>query len=330
MIHMVALRMRFALDVGDVYAVDHMRLARQLGCVEVIGHGPRPPPGSEVWDFGDLVRMKRHVEDFGLRLDVFEDGPPIEKMMLSLPGHEEQLEHFCKSLENLGAAGIRVIKPQHMPPGWGSVATTSASMPTRGGATSRAFDYELVRNAPLSEYGTVTEEQMWNGLAYFLKGALPTAEQAGVKIALHPDDPPISPIQGFARILRSVEAFDQMLEIVPSENIGLLFCQGCFAEMGADIPAAIRHFGRRGKILFAHFRDVIGVVPRFQEVFHDDGKTDMLAAMQAYYDVGFEGPMRPDHGVATEGDPSGRLSKVMVIGYMKGLAECVEKHTKKT
>jgi mannonate dehydratase len=318
--------MRIALDVGDVYSFEHMRLAKQLGCTDVIGYGPRIAPSSEVWDFGELVRMKRRVEDFGLRLDVLEDGPPIEKIMLGLPGREEQLEHFCKSLENLGAAGIRVIKPQHMPPGWGNVATTSASMPTRGSATSRAFDYELVKNAPLTQYGVVSEEKMWEGLTYFLKGVLPTAEQAGVKIALHPDDPPISPIQGFARILRSIDAFDRMLEIYPSDNIGLLFCQGCFAEMGVDVPAAIRHFGKKRKIFFAHFRDVVGSVPKFQEAFHDDGKTDMLEAMKAYYEVGFEGPMRPDHGPAVEGDPTGKLSKIFAIGYMKGLAECVEKH----
>jgi len=326
MTNMVAIKMRFALDVGDAYSVEHMRLSKQLGCAEVIGYGPRPAHGSEVWDFGELVRMKRRVEDFGLRLDVFEDGPPTDKMMFGLPGRDEQLEHFCKSLENLGAAGIRVIMAQHWPPY--HVGTTSDSMPTRGGATSRAFDYELVKNAPLTEYGMVTEEQRWANLTYFLKGVLPAAEQTGVRIAFHPDDPPISPIRGFARILRSVEAFDRLLDIVPSENIGLLFCQGCFAEMGADIPASIRHFGRRRKIFFAHFRDIVGTVPRFQEVFHDDGKTDMLAAMQAYYEVGFEGPMRPDHGIAVEGDASGRLSKIMAIGYMRGLAECVEKHMK--
>jgi len=86
--------MRIALDVGDVYSFEHMQLAKQLGCTDVIGYGPRIAPSSEVWDFGELVRMKRRVEDFALRLDVLEDGPPIEKIMLGLPGREEQLEHF--------------------------------------------------------------------------------------------------------------------------------------------------------------------------------------------------------------------------------------------
>lgn len=317
--------MRFAITTGrDPYSTENLRTAKQLGCTDIVGRGPILEPGDEVWEFGDMVRIKSRVEDFGLRLDVLEDGPRIEKIMLGLPDRDEQLDNFRTSLRNIAAAGIKVIKPQHMPPNWIKVIRTSDSTPTRGGATSTSFDYELVKNAPPTEYGEYTEEQIWDGLAYFLKGAVPVAEEVGVKISLHPDDPPISPIQGFARILRSVEAFDRMLEIVPSDNIGLLFCQGCFAEMGADIPAAIRHFGSRKKIFFAHFRDVKGAVPAFQEVFHDDGKTDMLEAMRAYHEVGFEGPMRPDHGAAMEGDDSWKTSKIFALGYMRGLSQCVE------
>jgi mannonate dehydratase len=317
--------MRFAITTGrDPYSTENLRTAKQLGCTDIIGRGPILEPGDEVWEFGDLVRIKSRVEDFGLRLDVLEDGPRIEKIMLGLPDRDEQLENFRTSLRNIAAAGIKVIKPQHMPPNWIKVIRTSDSTPTRGGATSTSFDYELVKNAPTTEYGEYTEDQIWDGLAYFLKGAVPVAEEVGVKISLHPDDPPISPIQGFARILRSVEAFDRMLEIVPSDNVGLLFCQGCFAEMGADIPAAIRHFGSRKKIFFVHFRDVKGAVPTFQEVFHDDGKTDMLEAMRAYHEVGFEGPMRPDHGAAMEGDDSWKVSKIFALGYMRGLLQCVE------
>ncbi len=323
-------KMRFAEIFGDCYSTKSLRLVKQLGCTDVIGHGPSNK--GEVWGYQDLVEMKRRVENFGLRLDVLEDGPKIDKIMLGLPGRNEQLENFCKSLENLGRAGIRTIKPQHMPPGWEEIMTTSESR-TRGGAESRVFDFELVKDLPPTKYGVVGEEQTWDNLRYFLEGVLPTAEEADVRVALHPDDPPISPILGFARILRSVEAFDRMLEIYPSKNIGLLFCQGCFSEMGVDIPATIRHFGRMGKIFFAHFRDVLGSVPRFQESFHGEGPTDMLEAMKAYYEAGFEGPIRPDHAPKMEGDElyeEGKpgyylLGKVYALGYMRGLAESIEK-----
>ncbi|MEM2905459.1 MAG: mannonate dehydratase [Candidatus Bathyarchaeia archaeon] len=332
-------RMRFAVILpGGAYKVENLILSRQLGCTDVIGHGPMLPPGSEVWEQGDLAQLKRHVESYGLRLEVLEDGPRIEKIIYNLPGREEQLEHFCKSLENLGKAGIKVIKPQHMPPVPLAIWRTESDKPTRGGATSTAFDYELVKDVPpTTRFGKYEEEDVWKNLAYFLKNVVPTAEEAGVVITFHPDDPPISPIQGFPRILRSVEAFDRMLDIVPSDYVGINFCQGCFAEMGVDVPAAIRHFGRRRKIFFAHFRNVKGTVHSpggFQEIFHDDpsGQVDMFEAMKAYYEVGFMGPMRPDHAPKMEydqliGGQAGyhMLGKVMAIGYMAGLCEAIEK-----
>ncbi len=332
-------RMRFAVVLpSGVYKPENLLLMKQLGCTDVIGHGPSTPPDSEVWEQGDLMQLKSHVENFGLRLEVLEDGPRIHRIIYNLPGKEEQLENFCKSLENLGAAGIRVIKPQHMPPVPNMIWRTESDKPTRGGATSTAFDYDLVKNLPPTvKYGRYTEKQIWKNLGYFLKGVVPTAEQAGVVITFHPDDPPISPIQGFPRILRSVEAFDRLLEMVPSDNVGINFCQGCFAEMGADVPAAIRHFGRKKKIFFAHFRNVKGTVhtPRgFQEIFHDDpdGQIDMFEAMKAYYEIGFEGPMRPDHAPKLTGEEvfGGHegyhvLGKILALGYMKGLAEAIEK-----
>ncbi|OYT49184.1 hypothetical protein B6U79_02365 [Candidatus Bathyarchaeota archaeon ex4484_231] len=190
---------------------------------------------------------------------------------------------------------------------------------------------------PTVKYGKYKEEDLWKNLKCFLENVVPTAEQAGVVITFHPDDPPISPIQGFPRILRSVEAFDRLLELVPSPNVEINFCQGCFAEMGVDVPAAIRHFGRKKKIFFAHFRNVAGSVHTpggFQEIFHDDpsGNVDMFEAMKAYYEVGFEGPMRPDHvpkliGEEVFGGVPGYhvIGKAMALGYMKGLAEAVEK-----
>ena len=332
-------KMRFAVIFpGGTYKPENLILAKQLGCTDVIGHGPRTFGDSEVWEQGDLEQLKRHVENFGLRLEVFEDGPRIHKILYNLPGREEQLENFCKSLENLGAAGIKVIKPQHMPPVPNAIWRTEGDKPTRGGATSTAFDYELVKDVPPTvKYGKYKEEDLWKNLKYFLENVVPTAEQAGVVITFHPDDPPISPIQGFPRILRSVEAFDRLLELVPSPNVGINFCQGCFAEMGVDVPAAIRHFGRKKKIFFAHFRNVAGSVHTpggFQEIFHDDpsGNVDMFEAMKAYYEVGFEGPMRPDHvpkliGEEVFGGVPGYhvIGKAMALGYMKGLAEAVEK-----
>jgi len=332
-------RMRFAVVLPGGHLVPENRtLMRQLGCTDVIGNGPRLRAESEVWEYADIMQDKRQIENDGLRFEVLEDAPRAEKIFWNLEEREEQLENFCKSLENLGDAGVEVVKVQHMPPVPNMIWRTYVDKPTRGGATSSAFDYDDVRDAPpTNRYGTYSEDDVWRNVEYFLKGTLPTAEKAGVKVCFHPDDPPISPIQGFPRILRSIEAFDRLLAIVPSENLGINFCQGCFAEMGADVPSAIHHFGSRKKIYFAHFRNVKGSVNEsggFQEVFHDDptGRVNMFEAMKAYYEVDFEGPMRPDHAPKMQGDElfSGHsgyhvLGKILALGYMKGLAESIEK-----
>jgi mannonate dehydratase len=134
-------------------------------------------------------------------------------------------------------------------------------------------------------------------------------------------------VRGTPRIVTSVEAYDRVLDVYDSEYNGITFCQGNFAAMGADIPAAIRHFGDR--INFVHFRDVDGDADRFVETWHDDGPTDMLAAMRAYEEVGFDGPMRPDHVPTMGGEDNSNpgyhtLGRLFAVGYMTGLLEAVE------
>jgi len=243
---------------------------------------------------------------------------------LGLPGRDEEIEQICEMLTNMGAAGIGVWCYNFMAVfGW---LRTSTSTLTRGGALVTSYDHALMETAPLTEFGTVSEEQLWDNFAYFLERVVPVAERARVKLALHPDDPPISPIRGIARIITSVDALKRAIELVPSEWNGLTFCQGTIATMGADIPAAIRYFGERQKIYFVHFRDIRGTASRFVETFHDDGPTDMLEAMRCYQEIGFDGPIRPDHVPTLEGDDNitpgyttrGRL---YAIGYMRGLME---------
>ena len=338
-------KIKFAVMLpGGYLRPENRKLMVQMGCTDVIGSRPQSisrtrPGNNEVWEYADIIHEKMQVERDGLRLEVLEDAPNAEKIFWNLPGRDEQMEAFCKSLENLGRAGIKVVKVQHMPPIHQMIPRTFIDKPTRGGATSTAFDYNDIKDAPPTEkYGTYSEEQIWENIDYFLKGTLPAAEKAGVVITFHPDDPPISPIQGFPRPLRSVEAFDRLLDLVPSSSIGLNFCQGCFAEMGEDVPAAIRHFGKKKKIFFVHFRNIQGSVHApggFQEIFHDDpdGSIDMFEAMKAYYEIRFDGPMRPDHSPRMEYDDriaGGRpgyllVGKVFGLAYMKGLAESVEK-----
>jgi mannonate dehydratase len=201
-------------------------------------------------------------------------------------------------------------------------------VPARGGALATGFDYELIKNAPLTEYGVVSEETLWASLEYFLDAVVPEAEKAGVKLAMHPDDPPLSPLRGMARIMSSIENYQRLLDMYPSPVNGIALCQGNFTLMTDDLPAVIRRFGKQGKIFFAHFRDVRGTVTKFVETFHDEGKTDMLACMKAYRDIGFDGVVRPDHVPTMEGDSNDNpsyssIGRLFAIGYIKGLREAV-------
>lgn len=319
--------MRIGLVLPEL-SESRLKLARQIGVTDVVTSLPEAQRPGPVWEFGPLLTLRKKIEDAGLTWSVIESMPISDRVKLGLPGRDEDIENWIVSLRNIGAAGIPILCYNWMAGfGW---LRTSFTTRVRGDALSTSYDHALMAKAPLTQYGEVPEEQLWEALGYFLRAVVPVAEEAGIKLALHPDDPPLSPIRGMGRILTSVENFQRVIDLVPSPANGITFCQGCFAEMGADLPAAIRQFGRQGRLFFAHFRNLQGTAERFHEMFHDDGQIDMLAAMRAYHEVGFDGPMRPDHVPTLEGDDNSHpgyslWGRLYAVGYMRGLIEAVEK-----
>lgn len=307
------------------------RLVQQCGIQHVVGvmdfsRGLKVRREELPWSYMSLVHLKTAYESAGFELAVIESRPPLNKAKLGLPGRDEEIKAVSDLIRNMGALNIPVWCYEWMPVfNW---LRTSTTVPSRGGALATGYDHDLMRNAPLTDFGVVTEDQLWDTLRYFLERVVPVAEEANVKLAMHPDDPPLSPIRGLGRIMRSVENFQKLLDLVPSPVNGIALCQGNFTLMTEDLPAVIRHFGRQNKIFFVHFRDVLGTPEKFVETFHDDGKTDMLACMQAYRDMGYEGVCRPDHVPTMEGDsndtPSySSIGRLFAIGYLKGLREAV-------
>ena len=150
------------------------------------------------------------------------------------------------------------------------------------------------------------------------------AEEAGVRIALHPDDPPVpDPLGGAARIVVSIENYKRIFDLGNSSALGMLFCQGCVAEMGTDVEDAIRTVGGLGKIVFVHFRNIRGTPHDFQEVFIDEGDVDMVRAMQTYKEVGYDGPAMLDHTPGIPGDEKARAGHAFANGYIKALIQAV-------
>jgi mannonate dehydratase len=295
-------------------------LARQTGVTSAVGTLP-DVDDHEPWSFEALLELDSRFEEAGLSLDVIESRPPVDDAILGREGRDEQIEVVKQMLRNMGRVGIDVWCYVWMAPL--KVLRTAESVRGRGDSLVTAYDHDRMEAGPEIDEG-VSEAELWENLEYFLEEVVPVAEEADVKLALHPDDPPTGPVRGVDRIVTSVENFQRVLDLHDSRYNGITFCQGNFSAMEADIPAAIRQFGDR--IHFAHFRDVEGGERDFTEVWHDEGPTDMLEAMRAYVDVGFEGPMRPDHVPDMYGEERGNpgyqtKGRLWAVGYMRGLIE---------
>lgn len=332
-------------------------LAKQTGIEYGVFNLPGPQGDTRPWDLELLRQMKERAERAGIDIQVIEDRPPMDAIRLGRDGREEQITHVCELIENMGRLDIPVwcwVWRAHFP----VVRTDEARL--RGGSKGTAYNHSqlgsyldgdyLAKSAP-----SISKESLWENLEYFLERVVPVAEDAGVKLALHPDDPPVDAgIGDTNRIITSTEAYDRVLDIYPSAHNGVCLGQGNFAAMGESIPDIIRRFDE--SVHFVHFRDVAGTAENFRETWHDNGQTDMLAAMEAYSDIGFDGPIRPDHfpevtaggldgrsdtisvpdsaeqyegrrfairetGSSREGLLGGRL---FAIGYMRGLLEQVD------
>lgn len=303
----------------------YLRRAAQIGVSDVVYYDMQTMPQTAE----ELRAARQHVEQFGLNMTVVEGGPPKDQIILHQDGRDGQIEQFKRSLDAMGRAGMNVLCYDWMPSQQG-VIRTNYDYVTRGNAITSSFDLSRFANDELTPRGETSDEQMWDDLEYFLRRVIPAAEAAEVRLAMHPDDPPLSPLQGLSRIMRSPEAFERLFQISPSPANAMTFCQGCFAEMGVDVPTTIRRFADR--IAFVHFRDVAGTAERFHETFHDTGQTNMFAAMRTYNEIDFDGVIRPDHVPLLEGvdrreadEGYTMMGRLFAVGYMRGLMDGVDR-----
>ncbi|SMY08906.1 mannonate dehydratase [Flavimaricola marinus] len=305
----------------------NLTILRQLGVEEAVHYDMAGLPD----DLDALTAIRARYSDFGLRWTVAESGPPIDRIVMSKSGWQAQTERYKKTLGHLGRLGVEVVAYNFMPQVStdAMVVRTAMDRQTRGNALTSGFRLADVtdRTLPHDEVA-IPRESMWDNLERFLNDVIPAAEAAGVQMALHPDDPPLPEMCGLQRIVGSVEDFDRVLEISKSPANSMTMCFGCFAEAGHDIPSLIRRWAAR--IGFVHVRDIRGRWDDFIETFPDDGQTDMFAAFEALYDIGYAGPLRSDHaplmaGDDVENDGYAITGHVFAMGYLRGLAESVSK-----
>jgi mannonate dehydratase len=267
-----------------------------------------------------LAEQVDRVRRAGLQVAAVEGYLPIENIKLANDHRDADLAALKRLVTWMGELRIPILCYNFM--AGGDWTRTTATARDRGGALVTGFRLADVPAEARDQPLRATTEQMWNRLEHFLQQLIPVAEAAEVKLAMHPDDPPVAALNGYPRIMANVESFDRLLQLSASEANTICFCQGTFAEMGVDIPATIKHFG--SAISYVHFRDIRGVCDDFVETFHDNGQTDMAAAMQAYCDIDYRGFMRPDHVPQLAGEEAGEpgytmLGRLFAIGYLRGL-----------
>jgi mannonate dehydratase len=315
---------KVAVQITPEPTADELAFVRQMGVEYVV-----------LWTGGDKASHEYYAtrralfEKAGLKVYGFGSSSVHNQdaIVLGLPNRDAKIEEYKAHLRNLGKAGIPYTTYAHMANG---IWSTEREF-TRGGAPARAFDLDKAQHgywdgvqytAPLTHGRRYSEQEIWDNYAYFVRAVTPVAEEAGVLIGIHPDDPPVPELGGVPRcIFSSFEGYRRALEIADSPNVGLCLCVGCWLEggewMGRDVLETIRYFGERNKLFKVHFRNVSAPLPHFCETFLDDGYMDMYQVIKALQEVDFDGVLIADHIPLMANDP--RVGTAFSIGYIKGL-----------
>ena len=312
-------------------------------------------PVGEVWPVEKLQTLRDRIERAGLKFEVVESVPTHEDIKLGKPSRDRLIANFQQNIRNCAAVGVKVICYNFMPVfDW---TRTEMAKVLPDGSTTLSFDAAEVAKidpekgislpgwdasykpeelkALLEEYKTVDERQLWANLEYFLKAIIPVAEAVGVNMAMHPDDPP-RPIFGLPRIMKNRDDYARLLDVVDSPSNGITLCSGSLgADLCNSVESMVREFGAKKRIHFGHLRNVkVEADGSFYESTHRscDGSLDMAAIVKAYYDTGFDGYWRPDHGRMIWGETGkpgyGLYDRALGAVYLNGLWEAVSKYSR--
>ncbi|HWF67083.1 MAG TPA: mannonate dehydratase [Acidobacteriaceae bacterium] len=311
-------------------------------------------PLGEVWPLDKIRALKSRIESYRFAFEVVESVGLHEDIKLGKPNRDRLIDNYCQTLEHLASSGVKVVCYNFMPVFDWMRTTLDRSLPD--GSNSVAFDVDAAAEVDLTkgislpgwdtqypveelrrlrnEYSSIDVNQYRKNLEYFLKGVIPAATKVGIKMALHPDDPP-RPIFGLPRVVKNREDLRRILDMVNEPANGLTFCTGSLgADLRNDVPAMVREFSGEKRIHFAHMRNIkADERGNFQETSHysTDGSVDMAAVVRAYQDTGFDGYVRPDHGRMVwgeKGNPAyGLYDRALGVAYLNGLWEATEKYS---
>jgi mannonate dehydratase len=311
---------------------NHYRFARQCGATHLVIHlvdyfrssrsnQPNDQPvgddsgwglagdADKLWTFEELGAIKAQAAEHGLEIEAIENFDPAHwhDVLLDGPKKAQQLENLKTLVRTVGRAGIPIIGYNFSIAG---VAGRVKGPWGRGGAEVVAVNgpcdkpipngmvWNMVydRDAAHGLLAPVTAEELWRRHGDFLDAVIPAAEEAGVTLAAHPDDPPLPSVRGQPRLVNEPELYQRLIDRRPSPRNGLEFCLGTIAEMPkGDLYEAVESYSRQGKIAYVHFRNVRGKVPNYTETFVEEGDIDMLRVLRILKQTGYKGVLIPDH-----------------------------------
>ena len=294
------------------------------------------------WTENDLRGIKKHIESNGLVWEAIENFDPAHwhDILLDGPKKREQMDGLKRTIQTIGRVGIPIMGYNFSLAGvWGWTKGPVG----RGGAKALVYDESKIEPQtpmpngmvwnmvydPAAQPGVVPRvepEELWQRFEWFLSQIIPVAEESGVQMALHPDDPPADFLRNTARLVNQPDKYQRVLDIVPSRANSLEFCLGSLQEMReGNVLDSIAKYGLQGRIAYVHFRNVRGKVPHYQEVFVDEGDLDMLGAIQALRDVGYDGMIIPDHTPEMSCDAPWHAGMAYALGYMRAALQASER-----
>ena len=342
----------------SVLTGDNFRFARQAGATHIVvqlvdyikGENPSLTKNylngwgetrnqGKLWTYEQLSAIKKEIESHGLIWEAIENFDPSHwyDVLLDGPKKQQQLEDLKTILKNMGKVGIPVMGYYFSLAGvWGWTSGPNG----RGNANSVVFDQEKVDvNQPIPKgmvwnmryedeqdgvVQSVSRAEMWQRLDHFLQTLLPIAEENGIKLVAHPDDPPLPEMRGTARLFYNTQEYEKLMTLSRSPSNGFEFCMGTVQEMqGSDVYAMLDKYSRENRIGYIHFRNVIGKVPYYREAFVDEGDIDMIKALKILKANQYKGILIPDHTPEMSTKAGWHTGMAYALGYMKGAMQAV-------
>lgn len=344
----------------DLLTEENFRFAKQAGATHLVVHladyfkGSNPTlasgpadrgwgsatNGDEIWTYEELSDIKRHIESHGLKWEAIENFDPSHwhDVLLDGPQRERQMENLKQTIRNVGRAGIPTLGYNFSIAGvWGWTKGPFG----RGNAQSVRFDESAIDteepipngmvwnmvydpDAPPGRVSPISSTELWERFESFLEEIIPVAEESGVTLALHPDDPPTETLRQTARLVNQPHKYQRVLDLVPSEANALEFCLGSLQEMTqGNVYDSIHQYGTQDKIAYVHFRNVRGEVPCYEETFVDEGDLDMIRVVEELDSVGYDGVLIPDHTPEMTCDAPWHAGMAYALGYMKAAMQAV-------